>query len=94
MAPAVLRARQRDDPDGEAIVRIRSGSSRARCTATEFGGVAEGYFVGVPALLGKNGVEKIVDFAFEGDEAKLFAESVSHVKDLVKTVRTMFPELG
>ena len=60
----------------------------------EFGGAAKGYFVGVPALLGKGGVEKVVDFAFEGGEKALFDESVSHVQDLVGIVQKMFPELA
>ncbi|MEO1007686.1 MAG: malate dehydrogenase [Planctomycetota bacterium] len=79
----------------EAIVKDKKRiiPSAAYCDG-EFGGVAKGYFVGVPALLGRGGVEKIVDFDFEGDEAKLFAESVSHVKDLVGVVQKMFPELA
>ncbi|MEX1016344.1 MAG: malate dehydrogenase [Phycisphaeraceae bacterium] len=53
-----------------------------------------GYFVGVPALLGKDGVEKIIEIELDGDEQKLMAESVSHVKDLVKVVRDTFPDLA
>ena len=58
----------------------------------EFG--VGGYFVGVPALLGSKGVEKIVEFKLTPDERKLFDESVSHVKELVGVVRRMFPELA
>ncbi|HRQ71421.1 MAG TPA: malate dehydrogenase [Phycisphaerales bacterium] len=58
----------------------------------EFG--VGGYFVGVPAVLGSAGVERIVEFKLLGDEQKLFAESVSHVKDLVAVVQRMFPELA
>ncbi len=54
----------------------------------------KGYFVGVPALLGAKGVEKIVSVNLEGDEQRLMAESVSHVKDLVETVKKLFPDLG
>lgn len=54
----------------------------------------KGYFVGVPALLGAAGVEKIVTFKLTPDEQKLMDESVSHVKDLVAVVRRMFPELA
>ncbi|MBL0921753.1 MAG: malate dehydrogenase [Phycisphaerales bacterium] len=54
----------------------------------------KGYFVGVPALLGSKGVEKIVAVKLDADEQKLMDESVSHVKDLVATVRKLFPELG
>lgn len=58
----------------------------------EFG--VSGYFVGVPALLGKGGVEKIVEFKLTADEQKLFEESASHVKELVGVVQRMFPELA
>ena len=58
----------------------------------EFG--CNGLFVGAPALLGKGGVEKIVEFKLTADEQKLFDESASHVKDLVDTVVRMFPELA
>ena len=58
----------------------------------EFG--VSGYFVGVPALLGKDGVEKIVEFKLTADEQKLFEESASHVIELVGVVQRMFPELA
>lgn len=54
----------------------------------------KGYFVGVPAVLGTGGVERIVTFKMTPDEQKLMDESVSHVKDLVKTVTNLFPELA
>ena len=53
-----------------------------------------GYFVGVPAVLGKGGMEKVIEIDMNGDERKLMDESISHVKDLVKTVTEKFPELG
>ncbi len=58
----------------------------------EFG--KKGLFVGVPAVLGKGGVEKIVEFKLTDDEQKLFDESASHVEDLVGIVTKMFPELA
>ncbi len=54
----------------------------------------DGYFVGVPVVLGKNGVEKIVQIDLVSGEQKLMAESVSHVKDLVATVKKLFPDLA
>ena len=45
-----------------------------------------GYFVGVPAVLGKAGVEKIVELNLNADERKELDVSVSHVKDLVAKV--------
>lgn len=53
-----------------------------------------GYFVGVPCVLGGSGVEKIVEVELVGGEQKLMDESISHVKDLVKVVTEMFPELS
>ena len=58
----------------------------------EFG--VGGYFVGVPCVLGGSGVEKIIEIELIGDEQKLMDESISHVKDLVKVVTEMFPELS
>lgn len=54
----------------------------------------QGYFIGVPAVLGAKGVERIVTFKMTPDEQKLMDESVRHVKDLVGTVRKLFPELA
>ncbi len=54
----------------------------------------KGLFVGVPALLGSKGVEKIVEFKLTVEEQKLFKESASHVEELVSVVKRMFPELG
>ncbi len=54
----------------------------------------KGYFVGVPVVLGSKGMEKVVAIKMTPDEAKLMAESVSHVKDLVSTVQKQFPELA
>lgn len=58
------------------------------------GAKGKGYFVGVPALLGANGVERIITFKMTPEEQKLMDESVSHVKDLVGTVTKLFPELA
>ena len=59
---------------------------------TEYG--VGGYFVGVPAVLGAGGMEKVIEIELVGDEQKLMDESISHVKDLVGTVAEMFPELA
>ncbi len=47
----------------------------------EFG--VTGYYVGVPAVLGSNGVEKIIEFGLNGEEQALLDNSVKAVKDLV-----------
>ena len=77
----------------EAIVRDKKRiiPSAAYCDS-EFG--VGGYFVGVPAVLGKNGVEKVIPLELDADESKLMDESISHVKDLVGVVRKMFPDLA
>jgi malate dehydrogenase len=58
----------------------------------EFG--INGLFVGVPAVLGKNGVERVVEIELDPDEQALMDESASHVAALVETVKTTFPELA
>ncbi len=42
-----------------------------------------GYFVGVPCLLGSNGVERIIEVELDDGERKLLDSSVAHVKELV-----------
>ncbi len=42
-----------------------------------------GYYVGVPAILGKNGVEKIIEFSLNQEEKDLLDNSVNAVKSLV-----------
>ncbi|MGA1266807.1 MAG: malate dehydrogenase [Phycisphaerales bacterium] len=54
----------------------------------------QGYFVGVPCVLGAGGMEKVVQVQFTPDEKALMDESIRHVKDLVATVRKIFPDLG
>ncbi len=77
----------------EAIVRDKKRIiPSAAYLDGEFG--AKGLFVGVPALLGSGGVEKIVEFKLTPDEQKLFDESASHVEELVGVVKRMFPELA
>jgi malate dehydrogenase len=45
-----------------------------------------GYFVGVPVVLGKGGVEKVVELKLNADERAEFDKSVGHVKELVAKV--------
>jgi malate dehydrogenase len=42
-----------------------------------------GYFVGVPCILGKEGVERIIEIDLDPEERKAFQTSVEHVKQLV-----------
>jgi len=47
---------------------------------------AGGYFVGVPAVLGKMGVEKIIELDLNESERSQFGESLKHVQELVAKV--------
>jgi malate dehydrogenase len=46
-----------------------------------------GYFVGVPCVLGTDGVERVIEIELDEHERKMFQSSVDHVKELVKTVK-------
>ena len=41
-----------------------------------------GYFVGVPCMLGRNGVEKVIEVELDAEERKALDESIAHVKEL------------
>jgi malate dehydrogenase len=47
---------------------------------------AGGYFVGVPAILGGNGVEKIIELDLNDSERAQFRQSLDHVKLLAEQV--------
>ncbi|GGH31234.1 malate dehydrogenase [Alsobacter metallidurans] len=53
-------------------------------------GVSDMY-VGVPVLIGENGVEKIVEIAFDETEKEMFSKSVAAVKGLVDACKTINP---
>ena len=46
-----------------------------------------GYFVGVPCILGKDGVDKVIEIEMDDAERRMFQSSVEHVKELVKAVK-------
>src|SRR5437763_5665716 len=46
-----------------------------------------GYFVGVPCVLGSDGVDKIIEIDMDANEKEMFQSSVEHVKELVKSVK-------
>ena len=48
-----------------------------------------GYFVGVPAVIGAGGVEKVIELDLDEKEKGDLAVSVQHVKELVDKVRKM-----
>jgi malate dehydrogenase len=53
----------------------------------------QGFFVGVPCVLGSRGVERVITFKMDETEQKFMNESVSHVKDLLGVVWKLFPDL-
>jgi malate dehydrogenase len=53
------------------------------CTLLEGEYGINGYFVGVPCVLGAGGVEKIIELDLTPEERAMFDESVSHVRNLV-----------
>ncbi len=50
-------------------------------------------YVGVPVLIGENGVERIVEVAFDAAEKDMFAKSVASVQGLVEACKTINPAL-
>ncbi len=48
-----------------------------------------GMYVGVPVIIGKGGVEKIVEIQLNADEKKMFENSVAAVKGLVEATKKM-----
>jgi len=54
---------------------------------TEYG--VGGYYVGVPAILGAGGVEKIIELSLSDTEQAEFNNSVEAVKNLVQTMQKL-----
>ncbi|MDR3495861.1 MAG: malate dehydrogenase, partial [Ancalomicrobiaceae bacterium] len=53
-----------------------------------------GTYVGVPALIGENGVEKIVEIAFDDAEKAMFAKSLASVAGLIEACKVINPALA
>lgn len=47
----------------------------------------KGIFIGVPVIVGGNGVEKIIEIELDGEERKEFMNSVSAVKNLIEDLK-------
>jgi malate dehydrogenase len=54
----------------------------------------DGLYVGVPVVIGQNGVEKVVEIALSQDEKSMFDKSVDAVKGLVAACRGIDPSLA
>ena len=51
-------------------------------------------YVGVPAVIGAGGVEKIIEFPMDDAEKAMFAKSVESVKGLLEACKTIEPALA
>jgi malate dehydrogenase len=79
MAEAILRDQKRVLP----VCALLRG---------EFG--VDNYYVGVPCVLGADGVEKIVEFELDSEEQAMFDNSVNAVKKLIDELPTILPEMA
>ena len=69
----------------EAIVKDKK-TVISCCVYCESQYDAGGYFIGVPAVLGKNGVEKVIELDLNDSEREQFEKSLAHVKQLAAKV--------
>ncbi|QQE12916.1 malate dehydrogenase [Planctomycetota bacterium] len=78
----------------EAIIKDKKRilPCAAFCGNNEYG--AQDLFVGVPAVLGANGVEKVLELDLNEEEKGYMDTSITAVKELVDIVNKMFPELA
>jgi malate dehydrogenase len=53
-----------------------------------------GMYVGVPAVIGANGVERVVQIDLNGDERAMFTKSVDAVKGLIDACKKIAPQLA
>jgi malate dehydrogenase len=51
-------------------------------------------YVGVPAVIGAGGVERVIEFSFDEDEKAMFAKSVESVQGLLAACKQIEPSLG
>jgi len=56
-------------------------------------GVSDMY-VGVPIVIGANGVERVLEVEFNGDEKAMFDKSVGAVKTLIEACKGVNPALA
>ena len=54
----------------------------------------KGLYVGVPAVIGAAGVERVVELSLNASEKKMLASSVGAVKDLVGACRRIVEKSG
>jgi len=54
----------------------------------------KGLYIGVPVIIGKNGVEKIIEVELASEEDAAFKKSVEAVASLIEAVKKVAPELA
>ena len=72
----------------EAIVRDKKRLVPCAAYCDKEYGVG-GYYVGVPVILGSDGVEKIVELELDADEKAAFENSVTAVRELVTAMNSL-----
>jgi malate dehydrogenase len=78
--------------DKKRILPVAAYCAKEYGVAT--GNPGGGCFVGVPAIIGAGGVEKVVEVELDPAERKLMDSSISHVKELVEVVCKLHPDLA
>ena len=49
----------------------------------------DGLFIGVPIVIGENGVERVLEVEFNADEKAMFDKSVASVKGLIEACKSI-----
>ena len=78
-----------------AVSYLRDKKRLLPCAAHltgQFG--VDGMYVGVPVIIGAEGVERVVEIELNADEQAMFDHSVNAVKDLVTACKGLEPALG
>jgi malate dehydrogenase len=70
----------------ESILKDKKRVLACACLCEGEYGV-DGLYVGVPCVLGANGVERIIEVELNAEEQKMFDESVEHVRTLVEQIQ-------
>jgi malate dehydrogenase len=70
----------------EAILKDKKRVLACACLLEGEYGV-DGLYVGVPAVLGAGGLERVIEVELDQEEQKLFDASVQHVRSLVEQIR-------
>jgi malate dehydrogenase len=70
----------------ESILKDKKRVLACACLCEGEYGV-DGLYVGVPCVLGANGVERIIEVELDAEEQKMFDASVEHVRALVEQIQ-------